>query len=104
MQEYDMTFIDTWHIYGHLKRELAKMAPYTRKYIVMHDTEIDKIKGESLRERHDIATKIRESGYTYQEITTGLGKAIDEFLLANSEWRIKYHFEHNNGLTVLERV
>ena len=21
---YDMIFIDTWHVYGHLKRELAK--------------------------------------------------------------------------------
>jgi hypothetical protein len=104
MQEYDMVFIDTWHIYGHLKRELAKMAPYAKKYIVMHDTEIDKVRGESLRIHDDIAAKIRESGYTYEEVTTGLGKAIDEFLIANDEWRIKYHFKNCNGLTVLERI
>ena len=28
--ETDMTFIDTWHVYGHLKRELARYAPITK--------------------------------------------------------------------------
>lgn len=37
----DLLFIDTWHIYGHLRRELSKHASNTRKYIVMHDTEVD---------------------------------------------------------------
>lgn len=34
----DLLFIDTWHVYGHLKRELAKHHASTRKYIILHDT------------------------------------------------------------------
>ena len=103
MEEYDLIFIDTWHIYGHLKRELKKMGPYAKKYIVMHDTEVDKIHGESVRGGNDIESQMRSSGYTHEEITTGLGRAITEFLAENPEWKIKYHFEHENGLTVLAR-
>jgi hypothetical protein len=40
-EKFDLTFIDTWHIYGQLKRELAKFAPITNKYIIMHDTTVD---------------------------------------------------------------
>jgi len=104
MIEYDMIFIDTWHIYGHLKRELEKMHSYAKKYIVMHDTEIDKIHGESIRVGSNIKLQSIESGYPEEEITCGLQKAIDEFLQNHPEWRIKDQFTHNNGLTTLERV
>jgi hypothetical protein len=104
MEPYDMIFIDTWHIYGQLKRELAKMHSYAKKYIVMHDTEVDMIYGESIRMRHDIDLMVKNSGYSYEEVTTGLGLAINEFLATHPEWKIKRHFQHQNGLTVLERV
>ena len=104
MQEYDMIFIDTWHIYGHLKRELNKMHPYAKKYIVMHDTEVDKVVGETIRCKWNSKQQSIESGYPEEEITCGLGKAVDEFLKEHSEWKIKIHFTHNNGLTVFERV
>jgi hypothetical protein len=103
MEPYDMIFIDTWHIYGHLKRELAKMHSYAKKYIVMHDTEVDKVHGESIRGGCNIHQQSIETGYNVEEIATGLGRAIDEFLAAHPEWKIKKHFEHENGLTVLER-
>ena len=35
---YDITFIDTWHVYGHLKRELAYWHDHVKKYIIMHKT------------------------------------------------------------------
>lgn len=104
MREYDMIFIDTWHIYGHLKRELEKFHSFAKKYIVMHDTEIDKIDGESLRSGFNILQQVKESGYAHHEICSGLGKAIDEFLAQHPEWKVKIHFQHQNGLTVLERV
>jgi cephalosporin hydroxylase len=104
MQDFSMIFIDTWHIYGHLKRELDKMHSYAKKYIVMHDTEVDKIHGESLRCGWDTAKQSLESGYPEEEIRCGLGRAVDEFLTEHPEWKIKVHFTHNNGLTVLERV
>ena len=45
----DLTFIDTWHIYGQLKRELEKFSKTTNKYIILHDTTVDGIYGETLR-------------------------------------------------------
>lgn len=104
MTDFSMIFIDTWHIYGHLKRELNKMHSYAKKYIVMHDTEIDKIHGESIRCNWNITQQSLESGYPEEEIRCGLGKAIDEFLTEHPEWKIMTHFTNNNGLTVLERV
>jgi hypothetical protein len=104
MTDYDMIFIDTWHVYGHLKRELEKMHSYAKKYIVMHDTEVDKIYGESIRCGFNIQQQILDSGYPEEEIRSGLENAIVEFLASHSEWRIKERFIHNNGLTVLERI
>lgn len=100
----DLCFIDTWHIYGHLKRELEKHAPRANKYIIMHDTEVDKIDGESIRCGMNIDEQVKSSGYSREEITKGLQPAIDEFLASHPEWKVKEHFTNNNGLTVLERV
>jgi hypothetical protein len=104
MIEYDMIFIDTWHVYGHLKRELDKMNKYAKKYIVMHDTEVDRIHGESIRRGMDIHKQMSESGYTHEEISTGLEKALLEFLSSNKNWKVKTHFSHQHGLTILERI
>ncbi len=104
MKEYDMVFIDTWHVYAQLKRELAKFHPYAKKYIVMHDTEVDKIDGESIRDRLNTQKQAAESGFPEYEIRCGLERAIKEFLIQHPEWKIKERFTHNNGLTVLERV
>lgn len=100
----DMLFIDTWHIYGHLKRELAVHHNKVNKYIVMHDTELDKIKGESIRSGWDIKKQSRESGYSIEEISTGLQKAIDEFLSENKEWTLHKVYTNNNGLTILKKL
>lgn len=101
--ETDMLFIDTWHIYGHLKRELATHHKKVSKYIVMHDTELDKIKGESIRSGWDIKKQSEESGYSVEEISTGLQKAIDEFLSEHQEWVLHKVYTNNNGLTILKR-
>jgi predicted O-methyltransferase YrrM len=101
---FDLTFIDTWHIYGQLKRELAKFSLLTKKYIILHDTTVDAEKGETIRLQMDSKKQSIESGFSIQEIECGLQKAINEFLFTNREWRIKEVFENNNGLTVLERI
>ena len=101
---YDLTFIDTWHIYGQLKRELDKFSKITRKYIIMHDTEIDGIQGETIRNNWDAVKQSQETGFTVEEINSGLQKAIDEFLESNKDWRIKEVYKNNNGLTILERI
>ena len=81
---YDITFIDTWHIYGQLKRELDKFSKVTKKYIIMHDTEIDGIQGETIRNSWDAVKQSQETGFTLEEINSGLQKAIDEFLESNN--------------------
>jgi len=103
-RKFDLTFIDTWHIYGQLKRELAKFSLLTKKYIILHDTTVDAEKGETIRLQLDSKKQSLESGFTVEEIEQGLQKAINEFLFVNREWRQKEKFENNNGLTVLERL
>ena len=80
------------------------MHPYATKYIVLHDTEVDRVSGESIRCEWNTAEQAKTSGYPESEIRCGLGKALDEFLAEHTEWRIKVHYTHQNGLTVLERV
>lgn len=99
----DLTFIDTWHVYGQLRRELAKFAPLTRSYIIMHDTEVDGARGESVRCGWDAAHQALATGIPEEEILKGLRPAITEFLDANPEWRVDLDVPHNNGLTVLAR-
>jgi hypothetical protein len=102
---FDMVFIDTWHVYAHLRRELAKFAPHARRYIVMHDTTVDAEVGESVRCGLDVAKQARESGYPVEEIARGLWPAVTEFLETHrDEWRLMRRWTNNNGLTVLERV
>jgi hypothetical protein len=101
----DLLFVDTWHVYGHLKRELHHHHGRVRKYIAMHDTEVDKVLGETLRCGWDVAAQARASGYPPEEIARGLQPAIDEFLAAHAdEWCLHKHYANNNGLTILRRL
>jgi len=103
-ENVDMTFIDTWHVYGQLKRELAKFSKNTNKYIIMHDTTIDGIYGETVRLNWNAEQQSSITGIPVEEIKCGLWKAVEEFLLANPDWKLKERFTNNNGLTILERI
>jgi len=48
------------HQYGQLKRELAKFAPFSRRYLVLHDTTVDGEYGEALRLNIDTASLSQE--------------------------------------------
>ena len=85
IEQTDLLFIDTWHIYEQLKQELARHAKNVRKYIAFHDTYTFGLSGENGSDRR------------------GLLSAIIEFLMDNPEWKFKIHRTNNNGLTVLER-
>lgn len=102
--EVDLLWIDTWHIYEHLKRELAAHHTKARKFIAMHDTEVDGIVGESVRRDMDCERQAAESGYPIEGIRKGLKPAIEEFLAAHAdEWEMLEHHQNCNGLTVLAR-
>jgi hypothetical protein len=101
---YDLTFIDTWHIYGQLKRELDKFSKTTNKYIIMHDTTVDGIYGETIRMNWNPETQSNQSGFPIEEIKCGLWKAVEEFLRDNTNWVLKERYTNNNGLTILEKI
>jgi len=103
-ENVDLVFIDTWHIYGQLIRELNKFSKVTNKYIIMHDTEVDKIYGETIRSGWNAYKQSQETGYQVEEIICGLQKAIDEFLKKNGDWILLEKFENNNGLTILKKI
>ena len=99
----DLVFIDTWHVYGQLKRELERFAPYARKYIIMHDTETFGRTGEAKR-KGNVKDMMRQTGYTQDEVEKGLLYALEEFMEAHAdEWEVAEVFTNNNGLTVLRR-
>jgi hypothetical protein len=84
IEETDLLFIDTWHVYQQLIVELTKHGNKSRKYIIMHDT-----------------TKFGEMGECGEG--DGLMRAINEFLNDNNHWYVHEKFENNNGLTILKR-
>jgi tetratricopeptide (TPR) repeat protein len=84
VEETDLLFIDTWHVYGQLQQELALHAGKVRRYIVLHETTTFGEKGE-------------DEGHK------GLWPAVEAFL-EQGTFRLKQRFENNNGLTILEAV
>jgi hypothetical protein len=99
----DLLFIDTWHIYGQLKRELDRWHSSVNKYIIMHDTTVDEWHGETIRIGWNAIQQSKESGIPVEEINKGLWPAIEEFLVAHPEWTLEKRLTNNNGLTVLKR-
>ena len=104
IEHTDLLFIDTWHVYGQLKRELGRWNKYVNKYIIMHDTTIDEWLGETIRDRHNAEQQSKDTGIPIEEINKGLWPAIEEFLKIHPEWIIKERYYNNNGLTILQRV
>jgi hypothetical protein len=90
-------------VYGHLKRELARWCNYANKYRVLHDTTVDEVFGETLRERLDGPAQSAATGIPLDEIHRGIWPAVTEFLDEHSEWMLYKRFVHNNGLTILKR-
>lgn len=102
---FDMVFIDTWHVYGQLIRELTKFSSITNKYIIMHDTTVDEWHGENVRQGgYNTLQQSIDTGFILEEINMGLWPAIVQFLSTHRNWKIKERFTNNNGLTILERV
>lgn len=76
-------FIDSLHTGDHVRREL-KHGNKASRYIVFHDTMLFGSYGE-----------LGQSGIT---------GAIYDFLAENPQWKVKAHYENNNGLLILERA
>jgi len=90
IEETDFLFIDTWHAYSQLKRELELHGNKAKKFIAMHDTETFGDNGDTVK-----GTRPPQQG---------LKPAIKEFLADNLQWTQWKHFKNNNGLTILRRM
>jgi beta-1,4-mannosyl-glycoprotein beta-1,4-N-acetylglucosaminyltransferase len=102
----ELTFIDTWHVGGHLKKELEKFSKLTNKYIIMHDTTIDEFTSEAIRanlSEEQIINLSHSSGLSVNDIKMGLWPAIEDFLKNNPEWALHERYTNNNGLTILKK-
>jgi hypothetical protein len=98
IEQTDLLFIDTWHVYEQLREELRLHASKVNKYIAFHDIETFGIVGEGYPEmdpNHPTRDKLSSQG--------GIRLAIDEFLENNSDWKIVYETKENNGLMILEK-
>eukprot|EP00933_Yihiella_yeosuensis_P070957 TRINITY_DN7912_c2_g1_i1.p1 TRINITY_DN7912_c2_g1~~TRINITY_DN7912_c2_g1_i1.p1 ORF type:complete len:330 (-),score=37.25 TRINITY_DN7912_c2_g1_i1:28-993(-) len=99
LQPTCLLFLDTFHAYPQLKRELAKTNNVSR-YIVLHDTTVDGEHSECVR-GNNCAEMQQMTGFDAKELELGLWPAIEEFLETNKDWELHQRFLFNNGLTVL---
>jgi beta-1,4-mannosyl-glycoprotein beta-1,4-N-acetylglucosaminyltransferase len=84
IEETDFLFIDTYHTYDRLSKELERHADSVRKYIALHDTITFGLSGED-------------------GSTPGLQKAVTDFLQKNTAWKVMDAYHHYHGFMVLER-
>jgi len=84
IEETDLLFIDTWHTYNQLSKELATHSNKVRNHIIFHDTETFGKIGED-------------------KSTPGLLRAINEFLKRNNSWKTEKIYKNNNGLYIISR-
>lgn len=81
----DLLFIDTYHRYESLKKELELHADKARKYIILHDTVSFTPNGEG-------------------GDTKGLMPAVNEFLETNPHWVTEHHYDDWPGLYIMKRI
>lgn len=108
IDECDMLFIDTWHHYYQLRKELKLHANKVKKYLVFHDTVSCGSSGEEW-ESWGNGSKINyqrlcEDLDTNKIDNIGINSAIFEFMSENHNWVVKKHYKNNNGLTILENI
>lgn len=98
IEETDLLFIDTWHTYDQLKKELNLHSNKVRKYICFHDTVSYRFFDERLATRYFNLNRQENTGI-------GIWPAIEEFLEKNKKtWKLKEHFSNNNGFTIIQRI
>lgn len=99
IDETDLLFIDTYHCYAQLKKELELHAAKVRRYIAFHDTTLYGKVGEGFPHM-DPNHPVRA---THMDGSGGIRLAIDEFLAAHPVWKIVYESTDNNGLIIIGR-
>jgi hypothetical protein len=105
LPKVDLLYIDTTHFYLQLKSELEYHHANVKKYIIMHNTEVDATYGELLRMCYyfDVPKLAKQLNCSVEDLCKGTQPAIEEFLAAHPEWKVEKHLKNNNGLTILSK-
>lgn len=98
LEECDLLFLDTWHDFLQLKRELTRFHSKVKKYIILHDTNSFTYVNEKNAEEMG-ALNTDETN-----LPQGLWPAVEEFLFNNRNWIVWEKKANNNGLTILKRI
>ena len=70
----------------------------------MHDTTVDGVVGETIRNGWNAVEQSKISGFPVQEINRGLWPAVEEFLRDNTDWSLKERYTNNNGFDYFRKV
>jgi hypothetical protein len=92
IEQTDLLFIDTWHAYDQLKKELNRHHSKVNKYIILHDTTLFAFKDEDTY-----------ASWGWVGSGRGIWPAVEEFLEENKEWTILERHTTDPGLTVLKK-
>lgn len=98
IESCDLLFLDTWHDFLQLKKELTRHHSNVKKYIILHDTVSFSYQDEKS------ADEMGQANEKETNLPKGLVPAIDEFLYHNKNWIMWEKKPNNNGLTVLKRI
>lgn len=99
--EADCFLWDTFHCAGSLSNDLNKVSQFIHKYIIVVGTKVDGNTSEAVRRSLDLELVSKELRIPISETGKGLNSAIDEFLKANSFWKIA---KVTGDITILERL
>lgn len=90
IEECDLLFIDSYHSYDQLKKELQLHAGKVKKWIMFHDT-------TTFGDVDQTPQGARGTG-------KGLWLAITEFLVSHPGWKLLERHMDCNGLTIIQRA
>lgn len=86
---HDVLFHDSLHNYDHVKAELERHGPHTKRLMIFHDTV-----------SHGEVGQTRSCGPAIRG-TRGIMDAIEEWLDGHRDWKIANHRTHHAGLMTL---
>lgn len=92
IEETDLLFLDTWHVYSQMKIELEKHAHKARKFIICHDVITYGFVGATDGNVMNLPPDER-----------GIWLAIQEYMALHPEWELDFHTEKSHGLAVFKR-
>lgn len=106
MKMVDCVFIDSLHVYQQCALECEKFSKHCRKYMLFHDSTIDRFTGEFSRwgGENAVMSLAKAKNWDPVLIRLGIWPAITEFVTrSKGEWVLEKEYFNNNGLTILRR-